>query len=293
MNRNATWSTLGHEFKTKSLQEALREYDLDYVVKTSPITIKDTGRDVVGQVMTYREDTGDYFGIVSTKYPVIQNADALSFIESIGDDITLTRGGSTSWGSVYMIGELPEQTILGDQVKPNIIFQTSHNGSIPLKATICMLRIACQNQFSSAFKNSPATIRILHKGDVQGKMEVAQETLKGVHDYVEEYRRVATNMARRKITPAIFDQIVGEFFKVPDEAGPRMEARIQAEREQFISAYNSDDNGNFIGTRWGLVNAYTDYLTHRPAKNLENQFYYSVNDSQPIDKFLDYVQNVQ
>ena len=41
--------------------------------------------------------------------------------------------------------------------------------------------------------------------------------------------------------------------------------RIVTARDAFMAAYESDDNQNFKGTAWGIVNAYTDYITHKEA----------------------------
>ena len=30
------------------------------------------------------------------------------------------------------------------------------------------------------------------------------------------------------------------------------------------------DNVNFKGTAWGIINAYADYITHKPVKNTKN-----------------------
>jgi hypothetical protein len=33
-------------------------------------------------------------------------------------------------------------------------------------------------------------------------------------------------------------------------------------RNDFLACYNSDDNQNFKGTAWGVMNGAADYLTH-------------------------------
>ena len=33
-------------------------------------------------------------------------------------------------------------------------------------------------------------------------------------------------------------------------------------RNDFLACYNSDDNRNFKGTAWGIMNGAADYLTH-------------------------------
>lgn len=288
-----SWTDLGRKTQTSVLQEALHDLDLDYTVVMKPCAAVDpTDPDkspiyIPHRMVTIREDQNLPLGIVSDRYGIIQNQDALSFVEDI-NDLTIVAGGHTSWNSVWMIGELPEVTILGDSIKPHLIFQTSHDGSVPLKATICMLRVICQNQFSYAFEHSPSTVRVHHRGDIETKMRAASEVLQNVESYIKEYDSLATTLASKKLTPARFDKILETFFKIPEEGEGSKRSIIRAEeaRDDFMNAYNSDDNGNFIGTRWGIVNAYTDYMTHRTVKNQESVFFDTM-ESRVLPQMID------
>lgn len=172
---------------------------------------------------------------------------------------------------VWMIGKLPEVTVLGDTITPHLIFQNSHDGSCSIKTTICMLRIVCQNQFISSFKDSPATINIRHQGDLYEKLIVARQTMQGVYDYVKNYDAVAHQLAAQKVTPKKLDEIIEGYFKIPEEATERTRNFILDRRDNFYQAYNADDNQNFTGTKWGLVNAFSDLITHEEyARKVSN-----------------------
>lgn len=287
----AAWFGMGHEYKTNDLHEAFKAYDLDYKVSLRDLYVGEEMIKIPGRKVTVREDNNQVFGIVSDHYKVIQNDEALSFIESIikESDMTLIRGGHTSWGSYYLIGELPEMKVLGDSIKPHLIFQNSHDGSVPLKATICMLRLFCQNQFAYNFKSSPATIKILHKGETESKLDTAAQTLYDVKKYVETYQHTAENLTKVKVTPKKFNQIVESYFKIPESASQSVTDRILARRESLISAYDTLDNSNLKDTMWGVINAYTDYSTHRQMKNKESLFLDSVNPYGDLSKFIDHV----
>lgn len=294
MERTSAWSTVGKEYRTKSLQDAFKAYDLDYHVTMHPLYahLEDgTAIEVPNKMVTVREDTNRVFGIVSDKYPIIQNQEALSFMEGIISDsgMELVRGGSTSWGSYYMIGELPPVTILGDSVKPHLIFQSSHDGSVPLRATVCMLRIVCQNQFAHSFAESPATIRVTHRGDTESKLKAAADTLHSLHEYIKTYDHHAERLASVKVTPTKFNEIVETFFKIPDGASKRVETRINDQKMAFRDAYGAIDNSNLKGNLWGVINAYTDYATHRTVKNQETLFLDSINPTGSVSNFVNFV----
>lgn len=292
--RNVTWINLGVEARENNFDALLKEADLDYNAVAQDLFIKHEGKEILvpNRKMIVREDTMQMFGTVSDRYQICQNRDALDFVKFI-DDLELVKAGSTSTGYVYMIGRLPEINVLGDSIRPHLIFQNSHDGSGSVKATICLLRIVCQNQFVSTFKESPATISISHLGNMNEKLVVAKETMTGTYEYIKNFKSSAMDLANSKVTPALFNKILEEFFKTKEEYSSRKNATIEDHRELFIKAYEEDDNSNFRGTKWGLVNAYSDYLTHyeptrKSAQWEEKRFLWNLNPVY-MDEFINAV----
>ena len=294
MVRTTTWNNLGTVAKTNSYKQLLQDAGLDYttVAKDLFTEYEGTKIQVPNKKVILREDTSEVFGIVSDRYQLCQNIDALDFVDYL-PDVTLKSAGSAG-SAIWMIGTLPEVNVLGDSVAPHLIFQNSHDGSCSIKTTICMLRIVCQNQFVSAFENSPATITIRHQGDLDEKLIVTRKTMQGVYDYVKNYNDVANKFASERVTPAVFNQIVEEYFKIPEEASERTKLFILDRRDNFRTAYDADDNQNFKGTKWGIINAFSDLATHeeyaRKTVNYEtNRFLNSLNPSQ-MTEFMNLVE---
>lgn len=294
MTRTTTWNNLGVEAPTKNLDTLLETAGLNYNAVARDLYV-DAGEGsqilVPNKKMIVREDTNELFGIVSDRYQICQNRDALDFVQYI-DGIELQRAGSLG-GWVYLIAKMPEVTIMGDTIRPQLIFQNSHDGSCSIKATICMLRLVCQNQFVRAFAESPATVKISHLGNMEEKMSVAQQTFSQVHNYLNSFESEATEMAGKKITPETFNKILKKFFEPKEEYSDRRNELVLLNRENFIKAYDEDDNQNFKGTQWGVVNAFSDYLTHaeplRKTENYEvNNFYRSLSSSY-MDEFIEFV----
>ena len=68
-----------------------------------------------------------------------------------------------------------------------------------------------------------------------------------------------------------------KIFYIKEEFTPTQVRRVEEKRDRFLKAYQAEDNQNFIGTQWGLVNAYTDFVTHKELRKdtpqaLENHF---------------------
>lgn len=291
--RTSTWENLGVKASTNSFRELLREADLDYNVVTEDLYTEHNGTKLLvpGRKVALREDTNEVFGVVSDRYQVCQNREALDFVEHI-EGLSLLSAGANG-GQVWMIGQLPEVTVLGDRIAPHLIFQNSHDGSSSVRTTICMLRIVCQNQFIASFRESPATINIRHQGDLEEKLLVARATMSNVYEYVKNYDTVANTLVTKKVTPKKFDQILEGFFKVPEDASPRAISSIMERRERMYDAYNAEDNQNFKGTKWGLINAYSDLVTHeeytRKSANWESNRFMNSLSPHTMDEFMKYI----
>ena len=299
--RTTTWATnsFGTEATSNSYIDLLAKADLNYRAVKAPIFAEYNGQkvEVPDKKAVIIEDTQDLLGVVSNKYKVCQNVDALSFVENI-NDIKLLKAGTVGKNNstIYMIGQLPEVTVLGDTIKPHLIFQNSHDGLSGIKATICMLRIVCQNQFVSTFADSPAVIYIRHRGDLDGNLIAARATMNSMYEYVKTYDQFANNMVAQKVDSRMFNQILEGYFKIPEDATDRMKSNILDCREYFTQCYNVDDNQNFKGTKYGVINAFSDYITHKdPMKKSTNweksRFMNSINPYQ-MDSFRRVVDSI-
>lgn len=294
MSRISTWENIGTKSSGGHYMDLLKKADLDYDVIAENVVVNHEGSQILvpNKKAILRADTKEIFGIVSDRYQLCQNREALDFVDYL-DDVTLLNAGS-SGGMIWMIGKLPEVKVLGDSIEPHLIFQNSHDGSCSIKTTICMLRIVCQNQFVSSFKDSPATINIRHQGDLDEKLLVARQTMQGVYDYVKNYDAVANELAVKKVTPKKFNEIVEGFFKIPEDVSDRTKNYILERRENFVAAYNADDNQNFKGTKWGVINAYSDLITHedyvrKTPKWETNRFLNSLSPS-TMNEFMSVVE---
>ena len=170
---------------------------------------------------------------------------------------------------VYIIGKLPSLTILNDTFTPYVIFQTSHNGWFSLRATICPLRIVCQNQFAMSFKNMENTISIRHSSRIDSCIAEAQQLLKDTALYMQGFTNTAEELALLHITDTDRNKIIDAFFESTKAITDRQKEALDEKKTRLNLCYKDADNANFTGTAWGLVNAFTDYETHRERKQTE------------------------
>lgn len=262
ITREATWNKVGTDIReANSVKEALQISGLDYEVVKAPIYLSN-GHRIKDQFATKKKGTDEVFGIVGKDYTIVQNEEAFSFVDGIiSEGLTFVKAGETSYMN-YIITFLPEQYILDDKFKPYIIFQNSHAGATTLKAAICPLRIVCQNQFTMAFRNSENKISLRHSSSIHEKMDEAQHILQFNAEYMNSFNKMATKMAATKIGEEKALEIIDKYFLVDDNASTRKVNSNEEKKVILLNAYNAEDNQNFRGTQWGLINAFSDYITH-------------------------------
>ena len=296
--RTTTWTGIGTDVSgCSNVSDVLKKAQLDYTVSTEPI-LTQSGLLIPNHVATVADIAGTptVLGHVSDKYQICLNADAFDFVDSISDKLTFEKAGQTASGMVYIIGKLPSIDVLGDEVQPYVILQNGHNGRYSLKTTICPLRIVCQNQFNFAFGQSNNTISILHSSQMMPKIENARILLSSVAKYMEQFRDNAEAMAAIKLSKNPND-IIDQFFDMALKGNESVKTieKLEADKAQLIRIYNHEDNQNFKGTAWGMVNAYSDYITHKQNKNtanaVENKFLTVTFEPRLMQKFVDYVMN--
>ena len=275
--RTATWTNIGSNIrKASTVQEALELSGLNYTVEKVPVYL-DNGLQVPGAFCTKREDSDIIYGVVGSQFEIVQNIEGFDFINNmVPEGLKFLKAGENK-KFIYIIAQLPSIDVLGDEVAPHIIFQNSHSGSTTLKATIAPLRIVCENQFNITFKKANNKISLRHTKSIKGRLHTAQEVLIQSSEYLSEFQKSALLMAQKKVSKSQVDDLMDKIFYIKEEFTPTQVRRVEEKRDRFLQAYQAEDNQNFIGTQWGLVNAYTDFVTHKELRKdtpqaLENHF---------------------
>ena len=274
VDRTTTWHAIGKTVEEcKDLEGVLRASGLDYNVVKEPVFARP---DVNGQpsnllmtipnrFITMRENDGHMYDVVSDKFEIVQNREAFDFVNYMGEDLQFEKAGETENGVVYIIGKLPEVDILGDSFIPHVIFRNGFTGKVKITAAICPLRIVCQNQFNFAFKNTQNAVTIRHVQNAERKLEEAREVLKLSADYMAEINAMALMYASIKLTEKDLDRVLDNMFPIvdPENMNAFKRHQLEEQRDKFKKAYMADDNSNFRGTAWGMINAYSDFITHK------------------------------
>ena len=293
--RIASWASIGTTLDTTVVEDALTKAKLNYEVTKESLYLANGDKIPKMAATTYTTNdegnvTKHILGTVGEDYEVVQNRDGFAFVDYISDGLKFVKGGMTHTGMIYLIAELPEVDVLGDKFKPYVIFRNSFNGKYQLSAAITPLRVVCQNQFNFAFKNVENTINIRHSARAYDRMEEAGYVLQRVANYMNKLNEIAKQFAGIKLSKTETEIAVNMLFPTPDNADERAKLVLASQKASFVKMLDADDNQNHKGNAWGLVNAYTDYITHtsiRKGRYEDSQFMNTC--FKPMNNILDIV----
>lgn len=279
MDRTTTWANIGKSVEEcKNVEQVLKASGLDYEVEKRQVFMMNPDGEMIkipNRFTTVRKSDNHSYDIVSDKYEIIQNRDAFDFVNYMGDELQFEKAGETESGMVYIIGKLPEVNILGDKFIPHVLFRNGFDGKTKITAAICPLRFVCQNQFNFAFKNTQNATTIRHVTNAESKLLEARETLRLSADYMGELTKMAEHFATMKLGEGAVEKVAKYLFPLPEDLAinPMKRRTMEENRAKFIAAHAQPDNANFKGTAWGLINAYTDFITHKePAGKRDDRF---------------------
>lgn len=294
--KQSTWRNVGTEVNGNSVKEIILQAGLDYEVVKEPI-YTGAGELIPDQYVTRQKNEPVFFGTVGSKYEIIQNVDAFAFVDNMVDSgLKFEKAGQTAGGMVYIIASLDEFDIFGDKMTPYIIFQNSHNGSIPMKAALTTLRMVCQNQFTVAFKEASNVVKVRHTANANQRMAEAQRIMHEAINYRSSVNQLAEQLNSVKVNSIAANRIAAELFPYTEKDSKLKVERAEEARSNLLRIFRKDDDlANHRNTGWGMFNAYSDFVTHaqpnRMTKNWEeNKFVHVLNSN--MNNAIDIIKSV-
>ena len=264
------WHRLGTQVPgLMTTSEALQAAHLNWEVEKVPV-LSSKDLSVVPDAFTViRKDNNLPLGVVGKRYEPISNAEAFGFF-----DVALGEGqgqidtiGALGHGErVWCLAKMPEtfDAVPGDPVDRYLLCWTSHDGSKSMEVLFTTIRVVCNNTLSAALNGASNRVSIKHTTNWEQKMEFAHSMLFDSANYWDKMKEVSQHLARTSITRievgAFLDNMFPERFDQRRGGYSRPEGREKVLRlmDEGLGA----DLPGVRGTKWGLFNAYTEYLDH-------------------------------
>jgi phage/plasmid-like protein (TIGR03299 family) len=249
-------------------QTMLEEAKLaNWNVRLSPLTdhISESWNDVSDAQLVIRDNPfnggTDVLATVGKRYKPVQNEELFAFADAIHDanaDCRWESAGSLKKGKVvFGTVDIPRTMVLdpqgaNDETKLYLIVWTSHDGSV-----------AVQNTLNLAMRNAKQSFKIRHTQSVEGRIQVARETLGLALGYFDEFEKQAQALYTQSITDAEFSKLIQTIYPKPEKdakgALKKWENKVVLLDDLY---HNSPTNANIKGTKWGAFNALTERLDY-------------------------------
>lgn len=271
--REKPWHGLGTRVEeAMTSKEALELAGLNWEINGMPI-YNGEGKQIRGYQANTRSSDGKVMGVVTTKYQVVQNKEAFAFTDSlIGEGITYETAGSLYGGKkIWLLGKMPERYIVEDKFEPYICFTNSHDGTGSVRACMTPVRVVCNNTLNMALKGASRSWSTVHRGIMENKLQEARETLKLADEYLIHLDETADRLANEKFSEGEMKAALDQMFLLPENATERQQKTAEKAKEEIIICTLRPDIKKFLGSKWGFLNAVSDYVGHsEPARKTQN-----------------------
>lgn len=258
-----------------NVDEALAMSNLNWMVKSKNIYDED-GNLIENYVVNKRDMDNKTLGIVTDRYRIVQNDEAFAFVNDlVSEGFKFDKAGSFRGGrSIWVMGNLPEENILGDDISNNVVFVNSHDGSSGVKVMMTPVRIICSNMINLALKNANRIWTSKHTGHIYTKLEEAKYTLGLVSKYMSNLNDEAERLASISVTDSQIEEIFDKMFPIDTvNDSARKINNISVLKDSFIKCYNENDIKQFKNTAYGALNAFIDLVDHKePARATSNYY---------------------
>ena len=222
------------------------------------------------QHVLFRSDNKAPLGVVSNKYQVVQPGDVLEFFRDIikvgGLDLSAAGtiyGGKRFWATAK-IGSMALTN--KDEVGGYLLLSTSADGSLATEARRTTVRVVCKNTLQMALQDSADSVRITHRSVFDSE---AVKDFMGLNEAAfSAFKAAAETLANKALHEVEAAGFVAKLFGDADKS-----TGYRKVLELFNGAGMGAMNDGVFGTRWGLLNAVTEYADHHVrARSDENRF---------------------
>jgi phage/plasmid-like protein (TIGR03299 family) len=226
------------------------------------------------QHVLFRSDTNAPLGVVSNKYQVVQPGEVIEFFRDIakagGLELSAAGtiyGGKRFWATAK-IGEAAPASV-ADKIGGYILISTSADGSLATEVRRTTVRTVCKNTLQMAMADAKASIKVTHRSVFDPD---SVKEFMGLNTAAwDSFRHTVTRLANIEMLEEEAIEMTARVF------GGGEKVRETAGYKKVLSLFNGEGMGSTLdgvmGTRWGFLNAVTEYADHHVrARTDENRF---------------------
>ncbi|WP_275413223.1 DUF932 domain-containing protein [Rugosimonospora africana] len=267
------WHQLGNVVPggTSDVEDVLKLGGIDFDVTRRPVEFRNNldgpNRVLAETFVTVRQDTGAGLGVVGSKYEVLQNRDAFTFLQDLVDrhDVIWESAGAVRDGRrVFICMRLPKTVTIdtagvADQIIPFIVALNSHDGSSLFHVVVTPWRPVCRNTERFALRDAVTRWGVRHTRNARDRIEEARRTLGLSATYFDRFAAEEEALARTDLVLAKYRRVIDDLWQPPaDDASTRTKNSHRRRTDERVNLYttNAAQLGN---TAYAAERALTEY----------------------------------
>jgi phage/plasmid-like protein (TIGR03299 family) len=238
---------------------------------------------VDGWVANVRSTDRQVLGVVTTRYQIVQNAEAFDWIdELLGFGVRFETAGSLQGGKrIWMTTRLPDQfRVAGDAVDVYLTFTNGHDGRHAVTAVVSPVRVVCQNTLNLALGHAKRSWSLAHYRHIDKRLDEARTTLQLTTGYLAKLDEVANRLLSIPVAHEDWRDLVYELVPQSPHELPSTTVR----RDLLLASWSLPDQAAFRGTAWNAVNAVAWMTSHTVPRNPERAMMNFIDGERWIDK---------
>lgn len=224
-----------------------------------------------------RECDNKILGIVGNRYRLVQNRDAFQFgadiLDQTGamiDSVGVVNGGSVVWFALKLDQEVVVAGRQDERLDTYLLISNGHDGKHAISASVVTLRLSCNNELAWAIKNAQRSFTVRHTNGLEGRLYEARKALNVAYKYTEEIAKIGERLIQQPIGMSV-DEFLSKVVRLPEDPSDRQITIAENRRAAIHSTLlNAPDLATIKDTRWGLLQAVSDWETHQ-ASNRSSQ----------------------
>jgi phage/plasmid-like protein (TIGR03299 family) len=276
------WHGLGQQLTQDAPIDVWRkEAGLDWEAKLSPIMFTWDGQNysqMDNQNVIYRNDTNAPLGVVTNRYKVHQPAEVLEFFNTLVQSagFTLEVAGAIKGGKrIWALANVNRESVVlqDDAVRGYLLLSTSFDGSAATIGQFTSIRVVCNNTLSMADQETaPSRVVLTHGAEFDQSLmrDRLGLVVSGFDGMMDKYRK----LARQGISSEYANEFTNTLFPAAynHQTNTFKESRgFKRVLELFGGAGIGANNYGVYGTKWGLLNAVTQYIDHERGHNVDTR----------------------
>ena len=251
---------------------------------------------VPGYKLNYRETDNQALGIVTNRYKVVQNIEALEFIDCLASEgATFETAGSLDNGKrIFITMKLKEQKITDEDMVFYLVITNSHDGKGAVTVCITPVRVVCQNTLNLALRQAVRSFSFCHKGDIKSKLLEAKLTLENSDNYITHLEEEFGELKLIKMDEDKVWEYLKLLFPIDGTETDKKTDWMTAARLEVYNDWKAPDLADREKSAFRFINAVSDFATHNiPLKKTktfqEKRFARTIDGNPLIDKAYELV----